>query len=144
MILGYMLSFDVDPLMFHQANLRAHDGAQSLLTGLIDRVLTRYDAVIGNLPICCLSQREIGQQMAQRAAYNAATIQANLVYGIGLVLNADRDVIVPLTGVSAEGNGELYGGQYLSLIPLESEAMHWIPLAELVGYEPVKSHTSTN
>jgi hypothetical protein len=134
MILRYMLTFDIDPLMFHQPNLRAYDGTHSLLSDLIDTVLERYFALVGDVPICSLSMREIGQRMARRANYNAANVQAHRVCGSGIVLSADRDVVVPITGVRAESNSEFYAGQHLAWVTLKEQTMHWIPEPGLPAY----------
>src|SRR5262249_14995546 len=43
-LLRYMLRFDMDPWMFHQANLRAYDGTRTLLTALLDAALAKFSA----------------------------------------------------------------------------------------------------
>src|SRR5206468_2897952 len=38
-LLSYLLKGDIDPLMFHQPNLRAYDGTHTLLGDLLDATL---------------------------------------------------------------------------------------------------------
>ena len=135
-ILEYLLRFDIDPLMFHQANLASYDGTHSLLSDLIEQVLAKYNSLYGDVPICCLSLHEIGEAMAARATFDAAEIQASLVYGKGLVLTADRDVIVPITGIQAGETTERYASQYLSAVALRPHQQRRIPMSKLTGYEP--------
>lgn len=134
-ILRYLLRWDIDPLMFHQANLRAYDGTHSLLSDLIDHVLAHYNALMGDVPILCLSMHALGEQMALRSIYNAATIHAHLIQGQGLVLLSDRAVSLPLTGAAVGPDSESYAGQSISRIVLKAHELHWIPLTDLVGYE---------
>ncbi|MDP9440300.1 MAG: hypothetical protein M3P49_16440 [Actinomycetota bacterium] len=41
-LLSYLLKGDIDPWMFHQANLRAYDGERTLLGDLLDRTLQQF------------------------------------------------------------------------------------------------------
>jgi len=135
-ILEYLLRFDIDPLMFHQANLVSYDGTHCLLSDLIRLVLAKYNSLYGDVPICCLSLHEIGEAMAARATFDAAEIQASLVYGKGLELTADRDVIVPITGIQAGETTERYASQYLSTVALRPHQRRRIPMSKLTDYEP--------
>jgi len=74
--------------------------------------------------------------MAARATFDAAEIQASLVYGKGLELTADRDVIVPITGIQAGETTERYASQYLSTVALRPHQRRRIPMSKLTGYEP--------
>ncbi len=136
-ILQYLLKFDIDPLMFHQANLASYDGTHSLLSDLIERVLAKYNSLYGDVPICCLGMHEIGEAMAARAVFDGAEIQASLVRGRGLVLTSDRDVMVPITGIQAGETIELYASQYLSGVRLRAHQPRKIPVSKLTDYEPV-------
>ena len=139
-ILQYLLEFDIDPLMFHQANLASYDGTHSLLSDLIERVLAKYNSLYGDVPICCLGMHEIGEAMAARAVFDAAEIQASLVHGSGLVLTSDRDVIVPITGIQAGETIELYASQHLSAVALRAHQPRKIPMSKLTDYEPVDDY----
>jgi hypothetical protein len=131
-ILRYMLAFDIDPLMFHQANLRAYDGVHSVLGDLIDRVVLRYNAVYGDVPIVSLSMHAIGEEMAQRAVYDSAEIHARLVVGIGMTIVADRDVVVPITGARVHALWESYADQVTSSVPLRANVAYSIPFTDLL------------
>jgi hypothetical protein len=74
-LLGYLLRGDGAPWMFHQANLRAYDGARSLLTDLLDRVLAKY-ARYFTLPVVSLPMQEIGRRMADRMQRAATRVSA--------------------------------------------------------------------
>lgn len=110
-ILRYLLRFEINPIMFHQANLRAYNGQQSLLGDLIDRVLTDYNNYYGAVPIACPTMEAIGVAMRQRDAYNAAHITATWIVGRGIKLSTDRAVTIPITGLSEGGTTEWYAGQ---------------------------------
>jgi hypothetical protein len=133
-ILHYLLVADLDPLMFHQANLRAYDGTHSLLGDLLDEVLEKYNQYFGDVPILCLSMGTIGEMMLRRAACDQARINASLVVGSGLILLADRDVEVPLTGVRIHGADEQYGGQTMAVLSLKAGVARSIPIWDVVGY----------
>jgi hypothetical protein len=135
-IFGYLRRGDIDPLMFHQANLRTYDGRHSLLSDLMDCVLAKYNAAFGDVPICCLSLHDIGEAMAARAAYENAAIQAALVVGSGLVLATDRDVVIPITGVRVRESSEWYGSQYLSLLALPAPEGRTVKLSQWPGRGP--------
>jgi hypothetical protein len=139
MILANLLRFDIDPLMFHQANLVSYDGSHSLLSDLIEQVLAKYNSLFGDVPICCLSLHEIGEAMAVQAAFARAEVQASLVVGWGLVLTADRDVVVPITGIESGEGAELYASQTLSAVALQVHQRRVIPMSKLTGYEPADS-----
>lgn len=132
-ILLYLLRGDHDPLMFHQANLRAYDGEHSLLTDLLDEVLALYNEYCGDLPICNLSMAAAGDLMVKRAACNEARIDASLIAGSGLVLLADRDVATPLTGVRVHGASQPCGEQPITTVPLKANLVRSIPAADIVG-----------
>ncbi|MEZ4728935.1 MAG: hypothetical protein R3E79_17520 [Caldilineaceae bacterium] len=139
MILRYLLNFDIDPLMFHQANLRAYDGIHSLLSHLIDKVLTKYNAFYGNVPLVCLSMEEIGAAMLRRARYNRARIEAIFTVGDGVTLTADCDVTVPITGVSTADSSRWYAGQWLAHIPLQAHTPYRLPDLTLTDSTPDSS-----
>ncbi|MCB0064119.1 MAG: hypothetical protein KDE19_18475, partial [Caldilineaceae bacterium] len=121
MILRYLLRFDSNPLMFHQANLRAYNEQASLLTDLLDYVLARYHEFYGAVPIRCLSMEGIGTLMSRRALLNTTKVDATLVIGKGLSLCADQAVTVPVTGAYINGECEVYAGQWISQIALQDE-----------------------
>ena len=113
--LSELLAYNVDPLMFHQANLRfwSDDGAwHSLYTDWIERLLTRYIALV-RLPVVGLDMSHIAKVMQERAALDRC--------GLTATLSADRrqihlesvgTCVVPITGLDAPDAGEVetYGG----------------------------------
>ena len=76
-MLQYLLKWDIDPLMFHQANTRNYGGGKSLMGDLINATLTKYNKLY-NLPIVNLSQHDIGRRMANRMVYNSSGVKATL------------------------------------------------------------------
>lgn len=125
--LRYLMNHDLRPLMFHQTNLCAYDGTHSLLGDLIDTTLAKYNAIF-NLPVQSRRQRQIGNLMAERMAFNdavsaVAPLTARLVpgaHGSSIVIDnpARRPVMVPITGVNWAGaaSRESLGGQITSKV----------------------------
>lgn len=116
--LFYLLTYDIDPLMFHQANLRFWTDAtgrrRSLYTDWVDATLDRYVAHV-ELPIVSLSLAEIGAAMRARATLDDCQAEATLVSVGGrrtLELRTVSACTVPITGVAAPTVGvvEIYGG----------------------------------
>lgn len=114
--LGYLLIGDVDPLMFHQANLARElvNGVNhSLFSDWIETTATRFTRLV-SLPILTLSQREIGRVMQAREAWNACGAQATYIestVGKTLELRATGSCSIPVTGLSsAAGRVEIYAG----------------------------------
>jgi hypothetical protein len=124
MWLRYLLKYDVNPVMFHQTNLRAYppDGARSLLGDLINITLAKYNALYA-LPILSPRQHEIGVMMSKRMAYNNSGIGGKIVFSGGnntITLRAANAVSAPLTGIKYGSTFESYGGQVISTIPLNA------------------------
>lgn len=143
-LLQYLLVGDIDPLMFHQANLHAYDGTHSLLSDLIDKLLAQYNEFFDSTPIQSLSMRAIGEKMVMRATYDQARIDASLIVGSGLILLANRDVNVPVTGVRIYGADVAYGGQTVATVALRANVTRSIPLNDLVGLNCEQFSTKGN
>jgi hypothetical protein len=126
--LSYLLSYDANPLMFHQANLRFWEDEsgqpRSLYTDWMDAALDRYLAAM-RLPILTLSMSELAALMQARAAYDACALDAVLVddgEGRRLELTAGPSpCVVPLTGLDAPSLGpvEHYAGEPTTHIALD-------------------------
>ena len=118
-MLGYMLRYDVDSLMFHQPNLRAYDGTNSLMGDLIDATLTKYGRLF-NLPVINPGQVATGELMAARMAYNKSGAKATLTLGATpqIRVTAVNAATVPITGVTHSSGTVTYGGQKVTRIPL--------------------------
>jgi hypothetical protein len=122
MLLSYLLTYDLRPLMFHAGNLRAYDGTKSLLGDLINTTLTKYNTYYKNLPIRSPGLRDTGDLMKRRQVYNESSVTGVLRPGNYIVVGATRSdgqsVVVPVTGVSFGTSRETYGGQSISFITL--------------------------
>ncbi len=127
-LLSYLLKGDIEPWMFHQANLRAYDdGGRTLLTDLLDRTLQKYDALL-ELPVLSPTQDEVGRKMAERAHYNEAGVQASVAPGESIALTAgEGGARVPVTGLRADG-AESYGDRYTSYVGLDAGESVTLPL----------------
>ncbi|MEX1019835.1 MAG: hypothetical protein WDZ49_09265 [Litorilinea sp.] len=126
MWLQYLLKWDIDPLMFHQANVRAYTSNNSLLGDLIEATLAKYSRVY-NLPILGLTQQEIGVRMAERMRYNNSGARATLVPCESITLTVDNAATVPITGLTHGDAPRVYGGQTTSFVALEAGASLTIP-----------------
>ncbi len=125
-ILVYMLKGDLDPISFHQTNLRAYDGRHSVLTDLLDAVFAKYTRLF-NLPVSSLQMNDLGQLMESRMQYDAAGVTASITPGHTITLTARQAATVPVTGLRTQG-AELYGGQYISYIHLNAGQSVTLPL----------------
>jgi hypothetical protein len=128
MWLRYLMKFDLNPVMFHQSNLRAYDNKRSLLGDLINVTMNKYNRMY-RLPIRNPSQHEAGILMAARMAYNASGVSGRLLLGATnrISLKTVNPVQVPLTGVSDGTSTESYGGQTISTISLGANGTATIP-----------------
>lgn len=129
LMLRYLLRFDVNPLMFHQTNLRAYDQQRSLLGDLMEATLRKFNAFY-NIPIQSPSQHEIAKIMSQRMVYNAATVRGTIYLNGGnptITLTSNSPVVAPLTGVNYGGSVEIYGGQPIAWVGLTSGSQANIP-----------------
>lgn len=137
--LHYLLSGDIDPLMFHQANLRGEqvDAVnRCLLCDWVEAAATRYAALLG-APISTLAQRDIASAMMARAAYDACGATATYVEGAGagdgrpdtLELSSLAACSVPITGVDSPlGLVEIYGGIPTTEVTLTPKTTVTLPL----------------
>jgi len=116
-LLQYMLRGEIDPWMFHQANLRAYDGVHTLLGDLLDRALEKYSGIFA-LPVRTKTMAALGEWTQNRMRYNAAGVQASFVPSQGTItITASNAAVVPVTGLCS-GSSEVYGGQCISHISL--------------------------
>jgi hypothetical protein len=130
-LLGYLLSGDIDPSMFHQANLRAYAGSHTLLTDLLDRVLDKY-ARLRVLPVVSLTMGDIARRMQDRAALDQAGVTATVGPGQSITVRAAQAVRVPITGALAS-DAEHYGGVAISRIEVPAGGTITVPLAPRGG-----------
>jgi hypothetical protein len=118
--LARMLAYDVDPTMFHQANLRVFGDGHALYTDWVDRVVERYASLVA-LPVLGLDLGQVARVMQDREAFDRC--------GLTATLSADRTTLhlestsactVPITGLDAPDAGEVesYGGVPTTLVTL--------------------------
>jgi hypothetical protein len=127
LMLQYLLKWDWDPLMFHQANVGAYDGTHSLLGDLIEATLAKYSASY-NVPFYSVTgkgmmQTEIGQRVAQRMAYDASGVKATITQCTRLTVTAVKAAKIPVTGLNLSGTNvtkETYAGQTTSYIQMSA------------------------
>lgn len=123
--LYYLLQGDIDPLMFHQANLHKYGATNRTLYGdWVDAVVAKYLRLF-DAPILSPSQNAIGAEMIARGKLNACNVTATIVEVAGsrsLELSSTNACVVPITGINASSAGtvEVYAGEpttYVSLTP---------------------------
>jgi hypothetical protein len=122
-----MLRWDIDPWMFHQANLGRYDGSRTLLGDLLEATFDKYASVY-DLPVRNLTQKQSGELMKQRMAYDASGADATLVPCQSITLNVAHSAVVPVTGAVA-GSSETYGGQSISSVPVTAGTPETIPVS---------------
>lgn len=111
--LSYLLTYSVNPIMFHQANLRFWDNGQhSLYTDWVDLLVERYTALV-DLPILGLDMTAIATVMQEREALDRCGVEVwRSADGTSLRLESTRACVVPITGLDAPAAGDVesYGG----------------------------------
>jgi hypothetical protein len=128
-----MLKGDMDPQMFHQPNLHAYNGTNSLLSDVYTQTFAKYKAVY-KLPVLSLTLDQLGESMKARNAYNVAAPTGTLI-GVGTatpsvsiaVPAANPGAVIPVTGLPSAG-AELYGGTKISHIQLDQGQSVTLPL----------------
>ena len=143
-LLRFMLIGDMDPLMFHETNLRAYDGSRTLLSDLLDRLLDKYNALF-SLPVLSPTMNNLAVRMAQRMAYRSAAVSATLIRGEQITIRANGAALVPLTGLSLAG-AENYGGQAIAHVDVgagETVVIHLRPQAGADSYTVAEGNTLT-
>jgi hypothetical protein len=129
-LLQYLLRGEVDPWMFHQANMRAYDAVHTPLGDLLDRALAKYRRLFV-LPIRSPSFIALGEWVDNRMRYSAAgVVRASFSPSQGtMTITASDAVVVPVTGVCS-GSSETYGGQCISHVPVgpgQTAVLHFEP-----------------
>ena len=118
-LLQYLLRGEIDPWMFHEANLRAYDSVHTLLGDLLDRTLDKFSGLVV-LPVRSLDMIELGQSTRNRMNANAAGLQCSIAPSQGTItlLATNRAAVVPVTGLCSDG-AENYGGQCITRVSLQ-------------------------
>jgi len=135
-VLSYMVTYDMDPLMFHQSNLRAYDGTHFLLGDLINAVIKKYSAYM-NKPVLSPTMDKLAQHMTQQMTYKGAGVTAKWVPGYGIQLTSKVNCVVALSGVKygyastvdtfKAGTYRLHGTQYTSYVSLRAGIPLFVP-----------------
>jgi hypothetical protein len=126
-LVGYLLDGNLDPWMFHQANLRLYDGTHALLTDLLDRTIAKY-AALRALPVMSPTMEETGQRMLERAQRERAGVTATIHPGQSITLQATAAARVPVTGAAGDG-AESYGALVITRADVPGGGAITIPLA---------------
>jgi hypothetical protein len=116
-LLTYMLQGDMDPWMFHQANMKAYSLGRTLLTDLLDDTLAKYNTYF-RLPVLSPSMQQVAELMQQRMALDASKVSATRYPG-SLSITVERPAVVPITGAAIQG-AEVYGGQSIARVQLKA------------------------
>lgn len=111
-LLGYLLTYDSRPWMFHSANLRKYSGTRFVLGDLLEETLTKYNSIYQLQPIRTSRLKANGERMKKRMVYNAMGVKGVLTPGQSIEITAvgnnastltnpadAASVVVPVTGV---------------------------------------------
>ena len=120
------MRWDLDPWMFHQANLGRYSGNNFLLGDLLEATFDKYDQIY-NLPVRNLTQKQAGELMRRRMAYDVSGVDGTLIPCESITLTVANTAVVPLTG-AASGTTETYGGQTISNVPVTAGTVKTIPM----------------
>lgn len=130
--LYYLLQGDIDPLMFHQANLKNYGNGRSIYGDWVEAVANKYLTYF-DAPILTLRQNGISGEMQARGKFNACNVTATLVEGLAptLELRTTAGCVVPVTGLAASSYGavETYAGEPTTSITMGANQTKLIPLA---------------
>lgn len=129
-LLRYWLQGDLDPIMFHQPNIRAYDGVHSVMSDLVDASLAKYKALVKS-PIRTNTFKQAGQAMQSREAFNRSGVTATVTPCQSITLKATKAATVPVNGVSYTANGSTVasvGGRTVSNVKLAANTAVTIPL----------------
>lgn len=122
----YMLRWEMNPWMFHQANKRLYDGKRSLLSDLLDATFAKYGAIT-NLPIESPRMDVLARKMQARERYDASGVLGIIRPGQSITLMVENDATVPVTGLSIVG-ADFYAGQHIAQVPLVAGESKTFPL----------------
>lgn len=133
---AYMLQGNIDPLMFHQANLanyaRGSDN-RSLYGDYVKATFDKYLALT-SAPILTLSQVQIGEAMIARDKLDKCGVTATIIESVwgarSLELRAANGCTIPVTGISKSlyGKVETYGVERTTNVTLPAGGTVTMPL----------------
>jgi len=128
-LLGYMLRGEQYPLMYHQGNLAAYDGVNSLFTDVVGSALNKF-AAISQLPVISMKESNLGTLLQSRMAYNTSQVHATLTPGVSIEIDTVGAASIPVTGLCADGC-QTYGPDQQSLIPMPAGSSRTFVLVSL-------------
>lgn len=119
--LRHMLTFNKWPHFFHQANLARYDeSGHTLQFDWLDIVFTEYERLF-NLPVKNYPYYLIGDYTQESLNTKSATIQAMWDRTTNqVILSADK--AVPNLLVTGLSGGDLYGGQYIGRVTVNTNS----------------------
>jgi hypothetical protein len=115
--------------MFHQGNLAAYDGVNSLFTDVVGSALNKF-AAISQLPVISMQQSNLGALLQSRMAYNTSQVHATLTPGVSIEIDTMGAASIPVTGLCADGC-QTYGPDQQSLIPMPAGSSRTFLLVSL-------------
>jgi hypothetical protein len=101
--------------MYHQGNMRAYDGAHSLLSDLHEQALTKLRRY-SNLPLESPDMVRVGTKMGDVMARDASGLSARLQPGVGITLTSPTALRVVVSGVCVTLGSEVYGGKCITTV----------------------------
>ena len=113
-LLGYMLRYEMYPVMYHQSNLYRYDGVNSLFTDVTNAVISKFKA-LSSLPIVSMKQSDLGQLLGNRLAYMTSQVSATITPGTSIQITGAGAAVVPMTGVCSD-SCVTYGGDKQSSV----------------------------
>jgi hypothetical protein len=126
-LLFYMLRGDIDPQMYHQANMRAYDGVHSLLSDLHDAALQKLRRY-SKLPVESPDLVRVGNKMADVMARNASTMSARLQPGVAITLTSPTALRAVVSGVCVTLGSEVYAGKCITTVNVPAGGTVSLPL----------------
>ncbi len=112
-IIGYMLQYEMYPLMFHQSNHFRYSGRKTLFTDVLDSVMVKYSQLM-QIPVISTKQSDLGELLKDRKAYLDSNAEAVLYPGSRIEITvSNNEAKVPITGICADGC-ESYGSEHHS------------------------------
>ena len=113
-----MMQGDADPEMFHQTDLKAYDGTNSLLSDLLGETFNYYQTFF-KLPVKSMSLDGLAQFMLNNRAIDNSGLVGTVNNGSSrtVTLTVTNPATIPVTGLSSAG-AEQYGTQVISHVPM--------------------------
>ena len=128
-----MLMYEVYPLGFHNSNVIAYDGTNSLMTDLFNATIQKYEQLY-TLPIVTLTtQRDMAPLLLNRASYNNSGVTGVYTPGVSVVLTSPNAGVIPVTGACAQATCPTYGGQIQDSVSMAAGSSVTLSLTAGVG-----------